>query len=78
VPGTALNWANIRVIRHFGTHLTCQDLPCGAVDSRRIYTGPSLDPAEITRKGRADRDWRRLLDHLAEVAPASIGLSGKN
>jgi hypothetical protein len=47
------------------------------VDSRRIYTGPSLDPAEITRMGRADRDWR-LLDHLAEVAPASIGLSGKN
>jgi hypothetical protein len=28
---------NIRVMRQFGTHWTCQDLPCGmAVDSRRI------------------------------------------
>jgi Lsr2 len=39
--GRAPRRANARVIRHFGTHWTCQDLPCGAVDSRRIYWSKS-------------------------------------
>jgi hypothetical protein len=37
LPGTALTWANIRIMRHFGTRWTCQDLSCGWVDSRRVY-----------------------------------------
>ena len=39
LPGCSImiDVANISVIRHFGTHRTCQDLPCGvAADSRGI------------------------------------------
>jgi hypothetical protein len=69
--GTALTWANVRVIRHFGTHLTCSR-PCTGptCGNHRVICGVRSSAGErVGRRGSA-RTERHAPCHESRTPPA--------